>query len=97
MRIIKAILWPIRKVIFFFWEQQHRHTTTGQWVYVNHAGRSYLGATFNNSSQNYMHGFGFRPGYATTVWIAIPGLTAQVRDDGKTINIHSAQQQIGQG
>lgn len=76
---------------------QHRHTTTGQWVYVNHACGSYLGATFNNSSQNYMHGFGFRPGYATTVWIAVPGLTAQVRDDGKTINIHSAQQQIGQG
>ena len=76
---------------------QHRHTTTGQWVYVNHACQSYLGATFNNSSQNYMHGFGFRPGYATTVWIAVPGLTAQVRDDGKTINIHSAQQQIGQG
>ena len=76
---------------------QHRHTTTGQWVYVNHACGSYLGATFNNASQGYMHGFGFRPGYATTVWIAIPGLTAQVRDDGKTINIHSAQQQIGQG
>ena len=76
---------------------QHRHTTTGQWVYVNHACGSYLGATFNNSSQNYMHGFGFRPGYATTVWIAVPGLTAQVRDDGKTINMHSAQQQIGQG
>jgi len=76
---------------------QHRHTTTGQWVYVNHACQSYLGATFNNSSQGYMHGFGFRPGYATTMWIAIPGLTAQVRDDGKTINIHSAQQQIGQG
>ena len=76
---------------------QHRHTTTGQWVYVNHQCGSYLGATYNNASQGYMHGFGFRPGYATTVWIAVPGLTSQVRDDGKTINIHSAQQQIGQG
>jgi hypothetical protein len=44
-----------------------------------------------------MNGFGFTVGTPSVVWIAIPGLTAQLRDDGKTINIHSGAQQIGQG
>ena len=76
---------------------QHRHTTTGQWVYVNHAARSYTGATYGQSSQGYLNGFGFRPGYAATVWIAVPGLTTQIRNDGKTINIHDASEIIGDG
>lgn len=76
---------------------RHLHTVSQTWTYVNHAGSSYLGATYNNSSQNYLNGFGFTVGTPAVVWIAIPGLTTQLRDDGKTINIHSGTQQIGQG
>ena len=76
---------------------RHLHTASQTWTYINHAGRSYLGATYNNASQNYLNSFGFTPGVASVVWIAIPGLTTQVRNDGKTINIHDATQIIGQG
>ena len=76
---------------------RHKFTNLQQWTYVNAAARSYLGATYNQSTQNYLNGFGFTPGTAATVWIAIPGLTTMVRNDGKTINIHDATQQIGQG
>jgi hypothetical protein len=75
---------------------RHLHTAYQTWTYINHAGQSYLGATYNNSSQNYMNGFGFTVGTPAVVWIAIPGLTTQLRNDGKTINIHRADQQIGQ-
>jgi len=74
---------------------RHLFTNTGAWTYISHAARSYLGATYQQSSQNYMNGFGFTPGVASTVWIAIPGLTTNLRNDGKTINIASAAQQIG--
>jgi hypothetical protein len=76
---------------------RHKFSNLQQWTYINHAGQSYLGATYNQSSQNYFNGFGFTPGTAATVWIAVPGLTTIVRNDGKTINIHDATQQIGQG
>ena len=75
---------------------RHLHTASQTWTYVNHAAASYLGATYNNATQNYLNGFGFTPGVASVVWIAIPGLTTQLRNDGKTINIHRATQQIGQ-
>ena len=76
---------------------RHLFTNTGAWTYINHAARSYLGATYQNSSQNYLNGFGFTPGTAATVWIAVPGLTTMNYSDGKSINIHGAHQQIGQG
>jgi hypothetical protein len=76
---------------------RHLFTNTGAWTYINHAARSYLGATYNNNSQNYLNGFGFTPGTAATVWIAVPGLTTMNYGDGKSINIHGAHQQIGQG
>ncbi len=74
-----------------------RHTAIKTWTYVNHAAQSYVGATANNSTQLYLNGFGFLPGTACTAWIAIPGLTHQMRSSGKSINIASAAQQIGQG
>lgn len=76
---------------------RHLFTNLQSWTYINHAAQSYLGATANNASQNYLNGFGFTPGTAAVVWIAIPGLTAIPRTDGKTINIHSAVQQVGEG
>jgi hypothetical protein len=76
---------------------RHLFTNTGAWTYINAGARSYLGATYNNSTQNYLNGFGFTPGTAAVVWIAIPGLTTENYGDGKTINIHDATQQIGQG
>ena len=77
--------------------ERHLFTNLQSWTYINHAARSYLGATYQQSSQNYMNGFGFTPGTASTVWIAIPSLTTMMRNDGKTHNIHDATQQIGQG
>ena len=80
---------------------QHRYTnlgaTDGGWTYVNHAAGSYLGATANNASQNYLNAFGFKPGTSATVWIAIPALTAQMRSSGKSVNIAAYNQHIGQG
>ena len=76
---------------------RHLFTNLQQWTYINHGARSYLGATYQQSTQNYLNGFGFTPGTAATVWIAIPGLTTMAYNDGKTINIHDATQQIGQG
>ena len=76
---------------------RHLFTNTGAWTYINHAARSYLGATYQNSTQNYLNGFGFTPSTAATVWIAVPGLTTMNYGDGKSINIHGAHQQIGQG
>ena len=77
--------------------ERHLFTNLQSWTYINHASQSYLGATYQQSSQNYMNGFGFTPGIASVVWIAIPALTTVMRNDGKTHNIHSATQQIGQG
>jgi hypothetical protein len=76
---------------------RHLFTNLQSWTYINHAAQSYLGATANNNSQNYLNGFGFTPGTAAVVWIAIPGLTAIPRTDGKTINIASSVQNIGEG
>ena len=76
---------------------RHLFTNLQSWTYINHAAQSYLGATANNASQNYINGFGFTPGTASVVWIAIPGLTAIPRTDGKTINIASSVQNIGEG
>ena len=75
----------------------HKFTNLQEWTYINHAGGSYLGATYQNSTQNYCNGFGFTPGVAAVVWIAIPGLTTSMKSNGHSINIHSATQVIGQG
>ena len=80
---------------------QHRYTnlgaTDGGWTYVNHNAGSYVGATAGNAGQNYINGFGFKPGTSAVVWIAIPALTVQMRSSGKSVNIASAAQHIGQG
>jgi phospholipase/lecithinase/hemolysin len=76
---------------------RHLFTNLQSWTYINHAAGSYTSATANNSSQAYLNGFGFTPGTASVVWIAIPGLTAIPRTDGKTINITSSVQNIGEG
>jgi hypothetical protein len=76
---------------------RHKFTNLQEWTYINHAASSYTGATYQNSSQSYLNGFGFTPGVASIVWIAIPGLTTSMKSNGHSINITSATQVIGQG